>query len=480
MAASRSRWRASSTSPRPSRSTSTRVPTASGAAGRWNASTRPGAARSVRSPTASRRSRWSCRPAGPMCWRSGGAAGPERRRSRRKHLGSFSQEDRPMLSALARRVWAVLLAVGGLLGSATGVLAQNTISLHGRVTATDGKPLVAAQVAVLNRETGQQRSALTSAEGTYTIVGLPPGAYRVRLVLLGHRAQERDVELLVGQRASLDFELQEAAVAVEGVAVTHQREPVFEVQRNDVSTPVVSAEILNLPLNTRNTINLAAIVPGMKTFAPTAGRSLPAAGPLPDLRFWNFYLDGAEWKSFFNGNLVGIPQTGSPLPQEAMREFRGQLRGPEHRRRHHRRAGAAGHPTCHLGRLRRNLQGTDQEPHRRGAAHRAARRRPRARLRVGWSLLQQRDELRRHRRAQLWHQRQVLGPQRTAPGHLHTQLRDRQRALSERAVLEPQRVAARAGRHQGVSQHHLRHQHFPARSQGNVCPADRPRYLHPR
>ena len=217
-----------------------------------------------------------------------------------------------MLSVLARRVWAVLLAVGGLLGGATGVLAQNTISLHGRVTATDGKPLVAAQVAVLNRETGQQRSALTSTEGTYTIVGLPPGAYRVRLVLLGYRAQERDIELLVGQRASLDFELQEAAVAVEGVAVTHQREPVFEVQRNDVSTPVVSAEILNLPLNTRNTINLAAIVPGMKTFAPTAGRSLPAAGPLPDLRFWNFYLDGAEWKSFFNGNLVGIPQTGSP------------------------------------------------------------------------------------------------------------------------------------------------------------------------
>ena len=230
-----------------------------------------------------------------------------------------------MLSVLARRVWAVLLAVGGLLGGATGVLAQNTISLHGRVTATDGKPLVAAQVAVLNRETGQQRSALTSAEGTYTIVGLPPGAYRVRLVLLGYRAQERDIELLVGQRASLDFELQEAAVAVEGVAVTHQREPVFEVQRNDVSTPVVSAEILNLPLNTRNTINLAAIVPGMKTFAPTAGRSLPAAGPLPDLRFWNFYLDGAEWKSFFNGNLVGIPQTGSPLPQEAMREFRVHL-----------------------------------------------------------------------------------------------------------------------------------------------------------
>jgi outer membrane receptor protein involved in Fe transport len=144
-------------------------------------------------------------------------------------------------------------------------------------------------------------------------------------VILGYQAQERDIRLLVGQHASLDVELEQAAVGLEAVQVTRQREPVFEVQRNDVSAPVVTTEILNLPLNTRNTVNLAAVVPGMKTFAPTAGRSLPASGPLPDLRFWNFYLDGAEWKSFFNGNLVGIPQTGSPLPQEAMREFRVHL-----------------------------------------------------------------------------------------------------------------------------------------------------------
>lgn len=229
------------------------------------------------------------------------------------------------LSALAGRFCAVLFAAGWLLGGATGLLAQNTVTLHGRVTATAGMPLAGAQVAVLNRETGQQRGAITSAEGTYTIVGLPPGTYRVSLALLGYRPQERDIRLLVGQNASLAFQLQEVAVALEGVEVTEEREPVFEVQRNDVSTPVVSAEILNLPLNTRNTINLAAIVPGVKTYAPTAGRSLPASGSLPDLRFWNFYLDGAEWKSFFNGNLVGIPQTGSPLPQEAMREFRVHL-----------------------------------------------------------------------------------------------------------------------------------------------------------
>src|SRR5438874_11121075 len=230
-----------------------------------------------------------------------------------------------MSSPLAHRLRAVLLAAAWLVAGAPGRPAQNTVNLQGRVTGAAGAPLAAAQITVSNRETGQQRSAVTSAQGTYTIVGLPPGAYHLRVALQGYGRQERDIQLLVGQHATLDFQLQEAAVAVEGVEVVHQREPSFEVQRNDVSALVVTNEILNLPLNSRNTMNLAAIVPGIKTFAPTAGRSLPSSGSLPDLRFWNFYLDGAEWKSFFNGNLVGIPQTGSPLPQEAMREFRVHL-----------------------------------------------------------------------------------------------------------------------------------------------------------
>jgi hypothetical protein len=178
---------------------------------------------------------------------------------------------------------------------------------------------------VLNRETGQRRATLASTSGVYTVVGLTPGAYQITVQMLGYAEQQRDITLLVGQNASLDFQLEEAAVALQGVDVVHQREPTFEVQRNDVSTAVVQSEIQNLPLNTRNTMNLAAIVPGMKTYAPTAGRSLPAAGALPELRFWNFYLDGAEWKSMFNGNLVGIPQTGSPIPQESVREFRVHL-----------------------------------------------------------------------------------------------------------------------------------------------------------
>ena len=209
------------------------------------------------------------------------------------------------------------------LAAAPGVLAaQSTIILQGRVTAAGDAPVEGARVTVTNRETGEVRSGGTRSGGTYVMVGLQPGTYTVRAQKLGFAPAERSIRLLVGQRASLDFALQESAVELTGVKVSAESQSTFEVQRSDVSTPIVTAEIKNLPLNSRNTLNLAAIVPGIKTFAASNGRSLPAAGALPDLRFYNFYLDGVEWKSMFNGNLVGIPQTGSPVPQEALREFR--------------------------------------------------------------------------------------------------------------------------------------------------------------
>ena len=226
-----------------------------------------------------------------------------------------------------RKLLFTLLSLSMLLfgGMTEKAHAQNTVNLHGRITDNTGKPLAGAQVVVRNQETNQQRGAISRADGTYSLVGLAPGSYVISQVMLGYAPEERTIRLSLGQSPTVNFALFEEAVAVKAVEASVQREATFEVQRNDVSSPIVTTEIVNLPLNTRNTMNLAAIVPGVKTFAPTAGRSLPAVGSLPDLRFWNFYLDGVEWKSFFNGNLVGIPQTASPLPQEAMREFRVHL-----------------------------------------------------------------------------------------------------------------------------------------------------------
>jgi outer membrane receptor for ferrienterochelin and colicin len=201
---------------------------------------------------------------------------------------------------------------------------QITITLEGRVRGNDGRAVPSAQIAVVNPATNATRNALTDPQGEFRILGLYSGRYTVAVHALGYKPVTDTIQLVVGQRASLLFTLEPTAAQLAEVTVTGGAGATksVEIQRMTVSTPVVKDEIQNLPTNARNVMSLAAVAPGIKNFAPAQGRALPSAGAVPDLRFLNMYLDGIELKSLFNGNLVGIPQTGSPLPQDAIEEFR--------------------------------------------------------------------------------------------------------------------------------------------------------------
>ncbi|HVE80366.1 MAG TPA: carboxypeptidase-like regulatory domain-containing protein, partial [Gemmatimonadaceae bacterium] len=223
---------------------------------------------------------------------------------------------------LARSVFHVLAALA-LGATVPGALrAQLTITLEGSVRNTAGEPVTQAQVGVTNPATNEQRVTLVNEAGRFRVLGLAPGSYRVNVRAVGHMPRTQTIELLLGQRANVVFSLERAATELETVAVMGARTTTVEVQRTSVSAPVVREMIEKLPTIDRNIMTLAATAPGVKGFAPQAGRALPSAGAVPDLRFNNFYLDGIELKSLFNGNLVGIPQTGAPIPQESVQEFR--------------------------------------------------------------------------------------------------------------------------------------------------------------
>src|SRR5438093_1535803 len=155
-------------------------------------------------------------------------------------------------------------------------------------------------------------------------LGLAPGVYDVTARAVGFGALRRaGVELILGDEATLNFALEPGAVELDPIVV--QAGPSLPVERLDVSTPVLEREIERLPLNTRDVLALASIAPGVRIFAPEAGRSVPAAGALSTARFVNLYVDGLEWKGLATGALVSMPQTGSLLPQDALREYRVSL-----------------------------------------------------------------------------------------------------------------------------------------------------------
>ena len=199
--------------------------------------------------------------------------------------------------------------------------AQNTVVLEGLVKSATA-PLGGAQVTVVNTATQETARAASRGNGEFRVLGLFPGQYTVTVRSIGYAPQRQAVQLGIGQRARLEFVMQQGAAELEVAVVIGERVKQVEVQRLSVSAPVMKEEIENLPLNSRGVMNLAGIAPGIKTYAPQSGRTLPSGGAAPDLRFFNVYMDGVEMKSLYNGNIVGLGQTGSPLPQEALEQFR--------------------------------------------------------------------------------------------------------------------------------------------------------------
>lgn len=217
----------------------------------------------------------------------------------------------------------MVLAIALLASAAAPPIAAQatTATLQGTITGSDQSVPEGAQIEVRSRETNVSRGTLAERDGTYRLLGLAPGAYDITVRAIGYRQQRREaVRLVMGQRAILDFALERGTVELEPTVVTAER--AFEVQRTDISTAVIQEEIEKLPLNTRNVLNLSAIAPGARTFAPEAGRAIPNAGALPGGRLINIYVDGVEWKGTVTGIVLGQPGVGSLIPQEAVREFR--------------------------------------------------------------------------------------------------------------------------------------------------------------
>jgi hypothetical protein len=220
---------------------------------------------------------------------------------------------------LVSRTIAVLLFVAAVTHPA---FAQNTLTLEGIVRGEGGNPLPGAQVTVINTATQETAKTVSRQSGEFRVLGLFTGNYTVTVRSLGYKPHTQRVQLIIGQRVRLDFAMEKGAAELQANTIVGEKVKQVEVQRLSVSAPVLKEEIENLPLNARGIMNLASIAPGIKSYAPQSGRTLPTGGAAPDLRFFNVYMDGVEMKSLYNGNIVGLGQTGSPLPQEALEQFR--------------------------------------------------------------------------------------------------------------------------------------------------------------
>src|ERR1700733_5125159 len=90
-------------------------------------------------------------------------------------------------------VWlAVACLLTLLASSASTLMAQSagTAGLAGNVTDQSGAAVPNVTVTAINNDTGQTRTSITGADGTYKFSLLPPGTYHVRFAAAGFKTSE--------------------------------------------------------------------------------------------------------------------------------------------------------------------------------------------------------------------------------------------------------------------------------------------------
>ena len=205
---------------------------------------------------------------------------------------------------------------GCLMLAAPGAFAQSANSnLRGQIAAaTEGTEVVAT-----NAATGVVRRTQTDADGSYVLVGLPPGTY---IVSAGGATDT--VTLSVASNAVLNLEAGAGGgEPIENILVYGAQSTALDVMTSEVGGAISPREIQQLPQATRNFLEFADTVPGM-AFETDAQGFTSLRGGATSNNMSNLYIDGVGQKSYVEpGGVAGQNQTrGNPFPQLAIGQYK--------------------------------------------------------------------------------------------------------------------------------------------------------------
>jgi len=198
--------------------------------------------------------------------------------------------------------------------------AQTTGTISGYVKDSSGGIVPQAKVTATHVQHGTVYPANTNSEGFYNFPALDPGDYTVTIEKEGfERSIQTGLSLSVGQNLRVDATLTVGAVTQE-VSVTGQA-PLVDTTSGTVSGLVDDRRITDLPLNGRNIMSLAEIVPGVLSVKAPQSLSDARSGPLMNTnggrQNMNLYT--------FDGSFFNNPSRNTGMnfpPPDAIQEFR--------------------------------------------------------------------------------------------------------------------------------------------------------------
>lgn len=227
----------------------------------------------------------------------------------------------PFLSRCNKRI-PVLLRVVFLTiiagGSAVAQVATGNIS--GYVKDSSGAIVPNATVTAKMVQQDAVRTTKTDAAGFYSLLSLPPGQYEMSFELTGFQKQiQTGLQLTVGQNLRVDGTLQVGSVQNE-VTVGAQA-PLVDTTAATLSGLIDDQRVQDLPMNGRNVITLARILPGVLNVNAQQAMSDARGGPEMDVNGGRpnmnlFTLNGGYFNNPSRSTGINFP------PPDAIQEIR--------------------------------------------------------------------------------------------------------------------------------------------------------------
>ena len=162
------------------------------------------------------------------------------------------------------RIRISLLLVVLLMVRGSGIRAQVlNQSIQGLVTDESGAVVPGAMVTITNLATGIEQKTTTNETGNYTITPVAVGNYDVICSLEGFRTESvNNQRVETGAQLRMDFEPEVGTVSetveVSAMAIA------LNTENATVGAVVENKRIVELPLNGRNMVQLAVLVPGVQ------------------------------------------------------------------------------------------------------------------------------------------------------------------------------------------------------------------------
>lgn len=195
-----------------------------------------------------------------------------------------------------------------------------TSSLQGLVTDQQGAAIAEAVVSIINSDTSAARKVIVNETGSYSFAQVPPGAYKLEVQHPGFRTYKSQVRLQINVPSSLDIKLELGQVS-EVVNVSEEMSAI-NTQNATIGNAFTQIQVRQLPLQTRNVVDLLSLQPGVTSTGEVLGAKRDQN---------NVTLDGVDVNDNQAAGMTATTSAGLnaalPIPLDSVQEFRVTIAG---------------------------------------------------------------------------------------------------------------------------------------------------------